>query len=266
VVVLCTAAACFPTFQSARVEPGFRLDAGFTALADQRRNNVEQGHDYIPYLNPAYGFGRRVEVGVPFGFYFEEGFKSNIFEGERTARMVWPYVKIALNEATSREHVAIIGQAAFTLPANLGIRYGRDFGSWEPHVGLNYIWSGGTAGDDPTVTRYQEAHQTLVSATLGATLHTRGRPAFEVGVLRNEYDEVTGFGPQGSITARRTYVDLFVGFRLGCAAIRALTRAGARASPRRQPAGCSTGSTPRGDARHGNSCASAQRTSARMVS
>jgi hypothetical protein len=207
--------ACFPTFHTARVDPGFRLDAGFTALADQRRNDARQGPDHIVYVAPVYGFGRRVELGVPVGWYFEEGLgaRGEPYDYDRQF-MVWPYVKLALNEPASRNHVALIGQSALIGPANIGLRYGRDLGGWEPHAGVSFIFSGGPAGDDPVVTRYQELRQSMIAASIGATWNVRGRPAVEVGVLRNHYAEGAVFGDFGQPTVPRTLYDFFVSFRL----------------------------------------------------
>jgi hypothetical protein len=210
------AGACFPTFHTARIDPGFRIDAGFTALGDQRRNNERQRPDHIVYAAPAYGFGRRVEVGIPVGWYFEEGFGASgqTYEYDRQF-VVWPYVKLALNEPTSRNHFALIGQSAFIGPANIGFRYGRDFGSWEPHVGASLIFSGGPAGDDPVVTRYQELHQNLAAASIGATWNGPGRPTIEVGVLRNRYDEGAVTGDFGQPTVPHTLYDYFISVRVG---------------------------------------------------
>lgn len=208
-------AACFPTFHNARVDPGFRIDAGFTALGDQRRNDEPQRADHIVYVAPVYGFGRRVELGVPVGWYFEEGIGNGggPYNYDRQF-MIWPYVKFAMNEPTSRHHLAMIGQSALIGPANVGLRYGRDFGAWEPHVGVSWIFSSGPAGDDPVVTRYQELGQNMVAASIGATWNGAGRPAFEIGVLRNSYREGAVGGDFGQPTVPRTLYDMFVSFRL----------------------------------------------------
>lgn len=207
--------ACFPTFQNARIDPGFRLDASAVVLADQNRNGASQGTDVIGMLTPAYAFGRRVEIGVPVGVYAEEGlFNSGPLNGDRNAILVMPYLKVGLLGAESPHHLALIGQTALMLPANVGVRYGRDFGSWEPHVGFNVIFSGGTAGDDPTVTRYQERNQSMVAFSAGATLTRWRHTAFEIGVLRNRYDEQTGFGSFGPTYTRVTYYDAYAGLRV----------------------------------------------------
>jgi len=144
--------ACFPTFQSPRIDPGFHVDAGITYIGDQVRNGEEQGPDIMAYLAPTVGFGDRVELGLPVGLYLEEGLKSLVGsafeefgESPRTV-VVWPYLKFALLPSGAPDHLALILQGAWFTPANVGLRYGRDLGSWEPHVGLSLIFSGGPAG------------------------------------------------------------------------------------------------------------------------
>jgi hypothetical protein len=207
-------AGCFPTFQNARVEPGFRLDANVTLLDDQARNGTPQGKDILPFLIPAYGFGRRVELGLPVGLYAEEGLHSGPINEDRNALLVMPYVKFGLLDEASPHHLALIGQTAFFVPANIGVRYGRDLGDWEPHIGFNWIMSGGEAGDDPTVTRYQERNQTLFSLSVGATLDRPRNAAIEVGILRNRYDEFIASDPLGGRFVPVTYYDLYAGLRL----------------------------------------------------
>lgn len=207
--------ACFPTFQGARIEPGLRLDAAITVLADQRRHDAPQGTDVISYLTPAYGFGHRFEIGVPVGIYAENGlFNSGPLNGDRNSIIAMPYLKLGLLGSDSPHHLAIIAQASLVLPANVGLRYGRDLGTWEPHVGFNYIFSGGQAGDDPTITRYQEKDQTMVAISAGATLNRARRVAVELGMLRNRYSDVVGFNSSGEIIQVRTFYDLYVGMRL----------------------------------------------------
>jgi hypothetical protein len=211
---LLAAGGCFPTLQTARIDPGFRIDVGVTHLADQRRNAVSQGPDHIAYAAPVYGFGRRVEIGLPAGLYLEEGIgKSGDLDGDKTAFILWPYIKFGVFEPESRNRLALIFQGAWIGFANVGLRYGRDLGSWEPHLGVTYVFSGGPAGDDPAVTRYQEARQTMFAFSAGAAWNVRGRPVLEIGVLRNSYDEGAVFGDFGQETVRRTLYDLFVGFR-----------------------------------------------------
>lgn len=203
--------ACFPTIQPARIDPGFRLDVGMTALADQSRNGVAQGADVLLYGGPAYGFGRRVEIGVPVGTYLEE-----VTATDRYARnfVVWPYVKLALLGPESRQHLALIAQSALIAPANVGVRYGYDLGRWEPYGGVSVVFSGGPAGDDQFVTRYQEKSQSLIVALAGATWNAPGRPGIELGVLRNRYDEGAVFGDFGQATQMRTLYDVYAAVRI----------------------------------------------------
>jgi hypothetical protein len=215
-VVLC---ACFPTFQSPRIDPGFHADIGLTYITDQTRNDEPQGPDLMIYAAPTFGFGDRVEVGVPVGVYLEEGLQGlgsdidQVNESPRTLAL-WPYLKFALLPSEARDHLALLLQGVWLLPANVGLRYGRDLGSWEPHAGVSVIFSGGPAGDDPFVTRYQEKGQLLLSAAVGATWNVSGRPAIELGVLRNRYEEGAVYGDFGQPTTTRTLYDLFVGGRV----------------------------------------------------
>lgn len=143
VVVAC--GACFPTLQTARIDPGFHLDASMTLIADQPVTNgpVEypQGPDVIAVLVPAYGFGHRFELGLPIGFYGENGLKSDSRTNEERLPILLPYAKLALLSPESRHSLAVIGQAALLVPANLGLRYAYDYGSWEPQVGISRIYS-----------------------------------------------------------------------------------------------------------------------------
>lgn len=212
----CLTAACFPTMQTARIDPGLHLDVGITYLGDQVRNDEQQGVDLMAYVAPSLGIGDRVEIGLPIGLYLEEGLESLGSEqfGESPRTLVaWPYVKTALLSRDSPHHLAAIVQGAWLFPANLGIRYGRDLGSWEPYAGVSLIFSAGPAGDDPFVTRYQEAGQTIVTASVGATWETIGRPAVEVGLMRNHYREGAVYGDFGQPTTPRTLYDLYVAAR-----------------------------------------------------
>ena len=220
---ICTAsifpilAACFPTLQSASIEPGLRVDAGATVLADQRRNGVDQGTDYFLYAGPAYGFRGIAEVGIPVGVYFEDGMTTDGPEIGAESRLVvpMPYVKVALLAPESRNHLAFIMQGAYFVPANIGIRFGRDLGGWTPQVGVSWIFSGGPAGDDPVVPRYQEAGQSMFSLHAGAMVRAPVRAAIEIGVLRNRYREGAVFGDFGQETVTRTLWDAFLGVRIG---------------------------------------------------
>jgi hypothetical protein len=217
--LLLATTACFPTFQNARVEPGLRLDASATVLADQERDGLDQGTDLIGVITPAYGFRDRVEIGLPVGFYLEDGFDRDGAEYGGESRQVFlaPYLKVALLPQDRREHLALIAQTVGILPGNIGIRFGRDMGGWEPHLGVNWIFSYGSAGDDPVVPRYQQYRQRLLALSVGATWHTRGRPAVEVGLLRNAFQDGGVFGTPDEAAGRITLYDLFVGFRVGLA-------------------------------------------------
>ena len=208
---------CFPTFQAAKVEPGFRLDAGLVVLADQQRNGEPQGTDGLLTVSPVYGFGERLELGLPVGVYWEEGLgRSGYATGTQSQNfVVLPYAKLALLEPGAAHHLSLTLQAAGFLPGNIGLRYGRDLGAWEPQIGLTWIASGGPAGDDPVITRFQEKHQSLLAASVGATWEGRGRPSLEIGVLRNSYREGAVYGDFGQETVPRTLYDLFVGLRIG---------------------------------------------------
>jgi hypothetical protein len=210
-------AGCFPTFQSARIEPGFRIDASMVVLGDQQRSGEAQGIDGMLTVAPVYGFGERLELGLPVGIYWEEGIgRRGYATGTQSQNLVvLPYAKLALHEPTARDHLALIVQASGFLPGNIGVRYGRDLGKWEPQVGLTWIISGGPAGDDPVITRYQELDQSLFAASIGATWRGHGRPSIEVGVLRNSYREGAVYGDFGQETVPRTLYDLFVGIRAG---------------------------------------------------
>lgn len=208
--------ACLPTLHNARVEPGFRLDAGFTLLDDQPRGGRAQGADGLLTVAPIYGFGERVEIGLPIGVYWEEGLgASGTSTGSEVQQLVaMPYLKLALLPRGGRDHLALIGQAAAILPASVGLRYGRDLGRWEPHVGVSWIFSGGPEGDSPVVTRYQQREQRLIVGSVGASLFTAGRPVLEVGVLRNSYIDHFCDGTS-MFEVRCTFYDLFVGVRVG---------------------------------------------------
>jgi hypothetical protein len=205
--------------QTARIDPGLHLDVGVTYLGDQLRNDEQQGADLMAYLTPSLGVGDRFEIGLPIGVYLEEGFESlasdaleRFGESPRTL-VLWPYLKTALLSRDSPSHLAVIVQGAWLFPANIGVRYGRDLGSWEPYAGVSLVFSGGPAGDDPAVTRYQEAGQTIVTASVGATWETIGRPAVEIGVMRNHYREGAVYGDFGQPTTTRTLYDLYVAAR-----------------------------------------------------
>ncbi len=211
--------ACFPTLHTARIDPGLHVDVGVTVLGDRVRNGEPQGPDYVAYVAPSFAFGNRVELGLPMGIYLEEGFASlsadafTRFGEDPRMIVLWPYLRFAMLPADGPHHLAFIAQGAWMIPANVGVRYGRDLGSWEPYGGLSLIFSGGPAGDDPAVTRYQESGQSMVALVAGATWNSFGRLTAEIGVLRNHYQEGAVYGDFGQPTASRTLYDLFLGAR-----------------------------------------------------
>ena len=85
------------------------------------------------------GIRDRVEIGLPIGVYWEEGpaLSGAIGQSDTEELMLAPYVKVALLPSGGRDHLAVFGQAAVFLPGSVGLRYGRDLGTWEPHVGLH---------------------------------------------------------------------------------------------------------------------------------
>lgn len=136
-------AGCFPTFHNARIDPGFRLDAGATTIRDRPRGGEPHRADYLAYVSPAVGFGHRLEVGVPLIWYAESGLRRQ--QGGSAGPGLMFYTKLALLEATSRDHLAVFvqgGLPVIPVPTMAGIRYGRDRGTWEPHAGLTFIASG----------------------------------------------------------------------------------------------------------------------------
>jgi hypothetical protein len=64
------------------------------------------------------------------------------------------------------------------------------------------------------VTRYQEDDQSLWVLAAGGRVLEDPNLAFEVGVLRNAYDEGAVFGDFGQPTTRRALYDLFVATRV----------------------------------------------------
>jgi hypothetical protein len=189
---------------------------GVTYIGDQVRNGESQGPDIMVCVAPTLGLGDRVELGVPVGLYLEEGLESlggNALEEFGTsprAGVAWPYAKIALLPSGSLDHLALVLQGAWFTTANVGIRYGRDLDSWMPHAGVSVIFSGGPAGDDPFVTRYQEKGQLLLALAVGATWSHAG---VEFGLLRNRYEEGAVYGDFGQPTTPRTLYDVFVDVR-----------------------------------------------------
>jgi len=207
------AGGCFPLPQTAEVEPGFHVDGGLVVLADQRRNDREQGTDMIPWVAPTYGFGDGLEIGLPIGAYFEEGLDSRTGVGSRIEPLIGLSVKGRVFES-GRHRLFFAGQTALVLPASAGLIYGYELDRWLPHVAVKRVFSWGPAGDDPLVTRYQEDGQSLWVFAAGGRVLEDPNLAFEVGVLRNAYDEGAVYGDFGQPTTRRTLYDLFVATRV----------------------------------------------------
>ena len=179
---------CFPTYQSARVDPGFKLDVETTYLGDhQQRYAGSHGADYIIAVTPSYGFNSRLELGAPTGAYAGEKFSSAPANSGSAQPFIMPYAKLALWRAESKNHLAAIFQTVFFAPSNLGLRYGRDLNAWEPEVGVTRIFSSGSGGDPKLDSRFQQTSQSLILGSIGATIKRGPQPAFEIGVLKNKY-------------------------------------------------------------------------------
>ena len=89
--------ACFPTMHSARIDPGPRIAISVTRLNDQRRERRQQGTDYLTVLDVGYGIGKRLEVGAPFGAYWENGVgNSGEPLNEALYPVIMPYIKLGL--------------------------------------------------------------------------------------------------------------------------------------------------------------------------
>ena len=210
---------CMPTLHTARIDPGFRLDAGVTVLADQPRERTQdspapQPTDYAFYVAPVYGFSDRVEIGLPIGAYRGNGLRGTSRYPAKSVRMILPYAKFAMLDRASRHHAALLLQATFFVPAIAGFRYGYDFGTWEPHVGVSAILSGGPGGDDIVESRYQQKAQRLLLLSGGASWNVRGQPVLEMGLLHNSYDESTAWVGSVEQFRRRSFVDAYVALRL----------------------------------------------------
>lgn len=208
--------ACFPTMHNARIEPGRRVGVSLTRLNDQERGARPQGHDYLTIVDLAYGLGNRVEIGTPFGVYWEEGLGNWREPHEDASFPIFsPYVKVALLPDTSRHHLAVFGQAALVVPASFGIRYGIEQAGWEPHIGLTWILSAGPPGDSPAVTRYQQEDQFLYVVSAGVTWLGRREAALEAGVLSNRYPDGSRarYSRIATSLTRRTFYDFFITVR-----------------------------------------------------
>lgn len=204
---------CLPTPQSARIDPGPRLAFSAVRLSDQHRDGRDQRTDYLTTVEFSYGVGHRYEIGLPLGLYSEGGVAGR--SGDRTFVLL-PYAKLALLPDASRHHLAATMQFAYLafVPANVGLHYSRDLGSWEPQVGLTWIPSSGPAGDSPLVTRYQQAGQLMLVPAIGITWPGAVQPMVQTGLLINRYEEGAAYGDFGQPARSRTLVDLFVSLQL----------------------------------------------------
>jgi hypothetical protein len=201
---------CFPTLQTARVKKGFHLTVATGVLTDQKRNDRSQGSDVIGLVAPSYGLvakGVGFEFGIPIGGYLEEGFSSDSYSREY---LILPYLKVGLNPQ-KRDKVALVGEAALIIPASLTLIYSHDFDRWTPYASVKRVFSGGPAGDDPVVTRYQEHNQSIWAAALGVELPVTSNPAIEIGVFRNSYEEGFVHGHFGGTGEKRVLYDIFMG-------------------------------------------------------
>jgi hypothetical protein len=209
--------ACFPTMQTPEVNPGFHLDAGAMVLGDQVRNGEPQGTDLFGWIAPSFGVTPDVEIGIPIGWYLEEGIKSltdrRSFGTDPLTPVIMPYGKFALVNSPTDKLAGVV-QLGLHFLSSVSVLYGRDLGSWMPYGSVKWMASGGPAGDDPLITRYQESGQLLLIFSGGARWRGPGLPAIEVGVLLNHYREGALYGDFGQPTTPRTLVDLFMSARV----------------------------------------------------
>jgi hypothetical protein len=209
--------ACFPTMQTPEVTPGLHLDAGAMVLGDQPREGQEQGTDLCGWMGLSYGFGRNVEVGIPVGWYLQDGLlgstRQDSFGSSSRQFVILPYGKFAFVD-TPTHKVAGVLQLGPAFVSSVSLLYGRDLRSWMPYGSVKWIASGGPAGDDPFITRYQQKGQLLLVLSGGAESRRPGLPALEVGVLINHYQEGAVYGDFGQPTTPRTLVDFFVTARV----------------------------------------------------
>lgn len=184
---------CLTTPQSARIDPGPRVDVIAVALSDQERSGQAQRSDYLLAFGVAYGLND-VELGVPAGLYWTEGL------GEQPTVVFMPYVKVGLLPDRSATHLALSMQLAGFLPANFGVHLSRDLGSWEPYVGTTAILAARSSY------RYVAREESTILHTIGVTwLDRPRRPSLQAGVWRNR----STIGER-----RRSRYDLFVGLSL----------------------------------------------------
>jgi hypothetical protein len=212
---------CFATLQSAKIRRGFHLTLTGSILSDQTRNGKPQGSDVIGFVSPSVGFGNTTgfEFGLPFGWYLEEGFASLdedevlTFGQEVKNFLVLPYLKVGFNQ-DKKDKFAFVGQTSYIFPASLTFIYSHDFKGATPYVSLKRVFSGGPAGDDPMITRYQEHNQSIWAIALGVEWAVPLNPAIEVGMFRNSYEEGFVYGHFGGVGQKRVLYDFFLGGKI----------------------------------------------------
>jgi hypothetical protein len=209
--------ACFPAMQTPEVTPGLHFDAGAMVLSDQRRDGRTQGLDLFGWVGPSLGLGHDVEIGIPIGWYLEEGIRSvtdrQAFGSSPFQLVILPYGKFALIDAPTHKLAGVV-QLGPAFVSSVGLIYGRDLHSWMPYGSVKWMASGGPAGDDPFITRYQQKGQLLLLLSGGALWRRPGMPAVEAGILINHYQEGAVYGDFGQPTTPRTLVDAFVSLRV----------------------------------------------------
>jgi hypothetical protein len=204
---------CFATLQSAKVKKGLHLTLNASFLTDQPRNGKSKGSDVIGFITPSIGFGKTtgIEFGFPFGWYLEESFESLDedavlrFNQEVNNFLVLPYLKVGFNQ-DKKDKFALVGQTAYIFPASLTFIYSHDFKRLTPYVSLKKVFSGGPAGDDPMITRYQEENQSIWAIAFGVEWAVIFNPAIELGMFRNSYQERVG--------QKRVLYDFFLGGKI----------------------------------------------------
>jgi hypothetical protein len=141
------------------------------------------------WVAPSFGVGD-IEVGIPVGWYLEEGTRSltnrESFGTDPVTLIVLPYGKFALVNSP-RDKLSTVLQLGPLFVSSVSLLYGRDLRSWMPYGGVKWMASAGPAGDDPFITRYQQKGQLLLVLSVGAEWRKPGLPSVEMGVLLNHY-------------------------------------------------------------------------------
>ncbi len=201
----------FTTFQTARVKQGFHFTPSSAILSDKMGDGKTQGHDVNAILTPGLGHiekYKRIEIVVSLGGYLEEEFNSSnsggpqIFGQNVKEPLIFPYLKVGFKQ-NGRNKFAIVGQSAFMLPASLTFIYSYDFTRWTPYVSMKRVFSGGSAGDDPIVTRFQEKDPNIWVFGVGTECQMPLNPGIEFRILRNSYNEDLQLTPFSTTTKRQ---------------------------------------------------------------